>query len=135
MNDKEEIIRYRINKAEEEIRNSELSFENNLFNSSVSASYYAIFHSARALLAAAGLASKKHSGVIHLFSEHFIKSGIMEAGYGKILTSAFKQRNDSDYMDLFYSDPEDAKVQIANAKDFLKKVREILLKEYNINSA
>ncbi|MBU1599651.1 HEPN domain-containing protein [bacterium] len=37
---------------------------------------YAIFSAARALLATKDLDSSKHSGVISLFNQHFVKTGV-----------------------------------------------------------
>jgi len=127
----EEIVKYRIVKSKEELKNSRLNLDNGLYNSSVSASYYAIFHSARALLGAEGVVTKKHSGVIHQFSEHFIKTGRIDPDYGKILTYAFKNRNDSDYLDLYYAEPSEAEVQLKNARKFLSKVTDVLVADYN----
>ncbi|NUN09201.1 MAG: HEPN domain-containing protein [Ignavibacteriaceae bacterium] len=132
MEKREEIIRYRIRKAKEELKNSELSFINSLYNPCVSSSYFAIFHAARALLAAKGLVSKKHAGVIHLFSAHFIRPGLINPEYGKMIRSAFEQRNNSDYADMYYVDNQQAEIQLTNAKEFLKMAESFLSSEYGI---
>jgi uncharacterized protein (UPF0332 family) len=38
-------------------------------------SYYAMFTAARALLATKHLDSSKHTGVVSLFNQHFVKTG------------------------------------------------------------
>ena len=90
MNKRTEIINYRLKKAHEELNNAKLSLDNELYSSSLSASYYAIFHAARALLAAESIVSKKHSSVIYLFSEHFIKPGIVNKNIVKSLVLHLK---------------------------------------------
>ncbi len=131
----EEIVHYRIMKAKDELKNSRLNFENDLFNSSVSASYYAIFHAARALLGASGVITKKHSGVIHQFSEQFIKTGVIDLEFGKILASAFKNRNDSDYLDFYFADASDAEMQLKDAESFLNNILQVLKVKYSYNFA
>jgi hypothetical protein len=39
----------------------------------------AAFHAARALLATCGLDSRRHSGIIGMFQQHFVKTGIVPA--------------------------------------------------------
>ena len=65
--DKKDLIQYRLNKAKEDLNSSESMLRNNYFAQSLNRSYYAIFHSARSLLATVDLDSKKHSGIISLF--------------------------------------------------------------------
>lgn len=126
MDKRNEIVRFGTNKAFEELKNSKLSLENELFNSSISASYYVIFHSARALLAAEGIITQKHSGVIHLFAEHFIKSGIVDKSFSKVISSAFKLRNESDYADLYFVDKTDAVNQYNSAMSFIRMSLSVL---------
>ena len=66
-----ELAKYRIEKAREEHQVAKLAIEKDLFKSSMSSSYYSIFHSARALLVFKKLDSKKHSGVIALFNKEY----------------------------------------------------------------
>lgn len=118
----EEITHFRLKKAFDELKNAEISLHSNLFNSSISASYYAIFHAARAVLATMELSAKSHSGVIHVFSENFVKTGKFDFNLNKILTGAFKQRNDSDYLDFYYASKEEAEQQLSDARYFVSTV-------------
>lgn len=44
-----ELALYRLEKAKEDLKASKLSFENGLYKASINRSYYAIFHSIRAV--------------------------------------------------------------------------------------
>ena len=63
----------------------------------ISRAYYAMFYAATALLLSQGISRSKHSGVHSAFGQHFIKPGLIEPEYGRILVNAFNVRLDSDY--------------------------------------
>ena len=50
----------------------------------------------------------RHSGVVSLFQQHFIKPGLVAPEVGKILARAFEKRQNSDYEDFATVDPADA---------------------------
>jgi len=59
--------------------------------------YYAMFYAASALLVSKGISRSKHSGVHSAFGRHFVKLGLIEPRYGRMLVNAFNVRLDSDY--------------------------------------
>jgi uncharacterized protein (UPF0332 family) len=62
------------------------------YESSVSRVYYAMFYSVEALLLIEGITISSHKGVISIFGEKFIKTGIFEKEMSKELTRAFEKR-------------------------------------------
>lgn len=96
------------------------------WDDSIGRSYYAIFTAARALLALKGLDSKKHSGVMALFNQHFIKNGPLDKEAYQILVEAMANRERADYGDYVSFGDEDALSQLNKAKSFLKKVEEVI---------
>ena len=62
--------------------------------------YYDAFYAARAVLATRKLDSSKHSGVIALFQQHFVKPGLVPAEIARALPRAFEKRLTSDYGDF-----------------------------------
>ena len=66
--------------------------------------------------------SKKHSGIISYFNEHYIKTGLIEKNFSVILMSAERIRTESDYDDLFTASKEQAEKQIQNAVLFLERI-------------
>ncbi|MBU1754370.1 HEPN domain-containing protein, partial [bacterium] len=95
-------------KAEERIKAAEELLRMSLYGDSIGRSYYAIFTSARALLALLGLDSSKHSGVISFFNRYWVKSGIMPKEYSTIIADAKRDRETSDYGDFVEFTCEDA---------------------------
>ena len=96
-NDLFQLSKYRTNKAKEDLRAAEILFENNLFSQSLNRSYYSIFHAVRAVFVHEKFDSRKHSGIISHFNKNYIKKGIFDKEYSKILMGAEKIRNKSDY--------------------------------------
>jgi uncharacterized protein len=117
-----ELIKYRLKKASDELELAEYCTNVGKFSKSLNCSYYAIFHSARALLAIEKLDFKKHSGVIAYFIKTYISTNILDSELGEIIRSAERERNKSDYQDFYTVSKEEALEQIDNAKLFYTKV-------------
>jgi uncharacterized protein (UPF0332 family) len=109
-------------KAKDDLGVSKLNLENKKFSQSINRSYYSMFHAVRALLALHKYDSKKHSGVISYFNQYFIKPRYIEPEYFKIITKAFKIRNDCDYDDFYIACYDDAKKQFENAGKFINRI-------------
>jgi uncharacterized protein (UPF0332 family) len=100
-NQRIELSIYRLTKAEECIKAGNSLLSDSLYTHSVNRSYYAIFHTIRALLAMDGVDFKKHSAIIAYFQQHYIKTGIFERIYSDYAKSAFSIRTESDYEDFY----------------------------------
>ncbi len=96
------LSKYRLDKANTLLTQAELLLNNKQYDGSVNRSYYAIFNTVRALLALVGLDSQSHRGVISFFDRYFVKTGIFEKQYSKIVHQAFDSRQDSDYEDFYH---------------------------------
>ena len=82
--------------------------EQNYWADSANRSYYSIFYALRAVPALDAFDSKKHSGVISYFLEHYIKTKILDAALSDYVRNAFLVRNKSDYEDFYVVGKEDA---------------------------
>ena len=121
-----DLSRYRMEKAKADITASEILLNEGLFDQSLNRSYYAIFHSVRSLLALDQFDSRKHSGIIAYFNRNYISSGTLDREYSKIIMSAERMRNKSDYDDFFIVSRSDAESQIANAKKFIIAIESLI---------
>ena len=119
----------RLKRAKQHLKSARDLFRNDDFADSVSRSYYAIFQAARALLALEGTESRKHSGVISLFSRHFVKTGKVTKRLGVIVKDARRSREMADYTELAEFSREDAEGQIADAEAFVREVETLIAKE------
>lgn len=94
------LARHRFARAREAFTEGEHLLAKGASMGAVNRFYYAAFHAARALLATRGVDSPRHSGVISLFQQHFVKSGLVEAEGAKALPRSFEKRQDVDYGDF-----------------------------------
>jgi uncharacterized protein (UPF0332 family) len=124
--DKDNIValsKYRIEKAEQDLLAAKKLLKENLYKQSINRSYYAMFHITRALLSLKKLDSSKHSGIMSLFNQNFVATKIIEKEYFKMLVSAEKIRNKSDYDDFFIASKEQSNNQIFSAQKFLERLK------------
>jgi uncharacterized protein (UPF0332 family) len=99
------------------------------FGSAVNRAYYAIFYSANALLSTQGLARGKHSGVLAVFRERFVKSGLIEVEYSDIYGRVMDNRRVSDYEIETPVEAEVAEKDLSDAQRFVDRVEQLLHKE------
>jgi len=85
-----------------------------------------MFSAARVLLATKGYDSAKHSGVISLFNQHFVKEGILSKDMGRLLAEAKDIRERGDYGDYVMVFEEEAQKHLERAKDFVEKIEVVL---------
>ncbi|MFN8256247.1 MAG: HEPN domain-containing protein [Bacteroidales bacterium] len=78
-----ENIKLLLEKSEEFLRDAMVLLENKGYSSSVSRSYYAMFHSAQAMLLSENVVAHTHKGVMLNFSQAFIKTGRFDLALGK----------------------------------------------------
>ncbi len=106
--------------------------ENHLLEAGASI-YYAVLDCCRALLAVLEKDAKTHKGVIHLLNENFIKTGILETEYGKILSESLKIRLQSDYDDFYVIEKDSVTALLADCHKFYNRTVSILKENYNIS--
>lgn len=94
------LARHRVSRAREELATAEELRDSGWYMASASRLYYAAFHAARALLAAASVHASSHKGAIILFQKHFVKTGRIPAETAKALPRAFEFRQEADYADF-----------------------------------
>jgi uncharacterized protein (UPF0332 family) len=88
-----------------------------------------MFLMSEAALLTKGLRASSHKGVIALFGEHFVKTGIFEKQLGKALNDAYDKRLVGDYAVGFTIESEEAVGLLKTARDFVQKLK-IFLGDY-----
>jgi hypothetical protein len=124
--DREEALlrsRDEIQRAEEELRVAELLQREGFYYKSIVSSYYAIYHSAKALLLLKGVNPKTHEGVERMFGLYYIKTEDFDIKIGKALGRLMKMREEADlYPEIPFTE-EEALGAIGMAKGFVKKAK------------
>ena len=77
-------------------------------------------------MAAKNLGSSKHSGVLSLFSRHFVKTGCISIEAGRHLREAFELRQNCDYREFVEISKEQAEEVAKNAKAFISEAQKAL---------
>jgi uncharacterized protein (UPF0332 family) len=96
------------------------------YDVAASRAYYAAFYAASALLLSEGLDTSKHSGVIALIHQHFVKSGKLNKEQGRNLNWLFELRSVGDYGVSLHVALEDARRAVSVAEDFQKAVKRLI---------
>ena len=117
------LVRYRLEQAEESLESARLLLDNSKPRSSVNRSYYAMFYAVMALLAVKGSPTSKHSGVIALFDQEYVKTGIFEKDLSRWLHDAFDFRQRADYREMFQISHDQARLALEHAASFISAVQ------------
>ncbi|MBN2251198.1 MAG: HEPN domain-containing protein [Candidatus Altiarchaeota archaeon] len=122
-------IKTLVERAEKTLSSAELLFEEGDYEGCVSRAYYSMFYAAEALLLTKELKFSSHKGVISLFGEHFVKTGIFKADMGKNFQKTFQRRLIGDYSYSAKITRKEAADIIEWATGFLTKLKEYLEKQ------
>jgi uncharacterized protein len=122
-------IQLYLDRARQDLDAAQSIFNQGFYGIVVSRAYYAMFYAVNALLVSKGISRKTHSGVISAFGEYFVKTGIIEKEYAKLLGQAFDSRLDTDYDIVFSADQvlahqimQDAQHFVDRAENYLQQV-------------
>jgi uncharacterized protein (UPF0332 family) len=96
------------------------------YASAINRAYYAIFYAANATLSTQGLSRGKHSGVLSVFRERFIKSGLIEIEYSHIYGKVMDDRHLGDYEIKVGVTPAEAQRDVENAQRFVSRIETYL---------
>lgn len=122
------IIKYRLNRAKESLKDASNLLNDRSFHSSVNRIYYAMFYSVNALLLTRNLSSSKHSGVKSLFFKEFVAVGEIDKRYGKFYSEIFEKRQTGDYEDLIEFNKEDVEIWLKKAEEFVNQIETLTIK-------
>ena len=100
------------------LHSAELLLDNGDYESSVSRSYYAMFYCVQALLLIKGLTVSSHAGLNTVFSEQFVKTGLLPKQMSRELNRAFEKRQLGDYESVFVLSEDEAREILEKARGF-----------------
>jgi hypothetical protein len=112
-----------IDNADEALSVAQLNFDNEYYTATINRAYYAIFYAANALLATQKLSRSKHSGVLSVFRQHFIKTELLPTDLSVIYGQVMDDRQEGDYEILAATSKEDAEFDLAQARYFVQEVK------------
>ncbi len=130
-NDKEALIKYRIDRANETIIEAKEAYESGHLNLAVNRVYYACFYSTEALMFTRDFSTKDHGRLKGEFNKVFVHDGLIDKKYFAILDAAFKNRQTGDYGDFVKFNKEEVKSSLEKAKEFVTEINKMTLKFIN----
>ena len=129
------LCQYRLSKADSFLHDAEKTLKLEMYENAANRSYYAIFHSVRALLALDKVDFSKHTGVISYFQLTYIKTRLLPVELSNILKSAFSLRTESDYRDFYIIAKEDVIQQVKEARFFYETLKAYVMGRIENSSA
>jgi len=120
---RDEYIKYRFNRAEESLDDAMIMLENKKWNTAINRLYYLCFYAVIALLLKNNIETRTHDGARTKFSNEFIKTGKLDIKYGKLFSKLFDYRQKGDYGDLFYFDDKTVLPLVGQVKDFVEEIK------------
>lgn len=112
----ETLLRYRIEQANETLREAEILLNESALRGTVNRAYYAMFYALLALLAIKQLGTSKHSGALSLFDREFVKTDIFPRELSRSLHLAFDRRQTHDYGEMTPVTQQIAEETLVDAK-------------------
>ena len=88
--------------------------------------YYALFHAVSALLIHDKHAVNTHRGVVVLFGQHYVRTGIFDMTDGKLYSQLQTMREKGDYNCLYQTSEEEVLPMIEPAMNLIKKIGEYI---------
>lgn len=116
------IIKYRLERAEESLSAAELLYKNEMYLPAMNRIYYSMFYAVQALLIINEKSFSKHSQVKGYFNKEYIKTGVFPKNIGKTFNIVFEYRQKFDYVDLILPDRELVNDYIKEARHFIDKI-------------
>lgn len=129
--DIETLCQYRLERAKEDLLTAESNHQAGFYKGAINRSYYAIFHSIRAVNVLDNFDASKHSSVIAHFNQFYVHTGEFERDLYKLIDSAYRIREKCDYSDFFIASKADSEIQLRNAHDFVRTVENYLQKKFS----
>ena len=115
-----------VEKAEKFMITAKHSLDIGDYDSCVSRCYYAMFFMTEAILLTKNLTASSHKGVITLFGEHFVKTGIFNREAGKVLNETYDKRLIGDYGIGFTITEKEARETLKAAENFVENLKNYL---------
>jgi uncharacterized protein (UPF0332 family) len=124
--EKQEIISYRINRAQETFQEVQLHIDNRLWTTAVNRLYYACYYAVSALLIKHDIKTQSHSGTRQMFGLHFIKAERIPKELGKLYSDLFDMRHSGDYDDFVDYSQEDVMAVLNPANELISKISQLV---------
>ncbi len=133
MSRRDEAIKIKMKKAAALMKEVDVLFENEFYDTLINRLYYSCFHATKALLLTKDLVSKTHSGTVSILNQRFVKENTFDIRHAAFFKSLMNERVQSDYDDFIITDESQVNEFIQPAKEYLEYVSQLIKKYLNEN--
>ncbi|OGU10288.1 MAG: hypothetical protein A2X61_15185 [Ignavibacteria bacterium GWB2_35_12] len=124
-----ELIKYRIERSKETLKDAEVAIENDRINNALNRIYYSAFYIVSALALKHNFSTSKHKQLLGWFNREFISTGKIESGLYKIYSKSFDTRQESDYEDFIEYEKSEAEQHFSDMLQFVSEIEKIILQD------
>lgn len=120
------LVRLELEKAKDTFEEIEILTQAKKWNGAANRVYYTVFHAVNALLINDGVEVNRHKGSHAIFSQKYIKTGILPTEFGRLYNNLQTLREKSDY-NCFYNVSEDVILEGTKmARQFIDAIEKII---------
>ncbi len=121
-----ELIKYRILRAKETLKDAEVALENDRIKNALNRIYYSAFYIVSALALKHNFSTSKHKQLIGWFNKEFVSSGKIKSEFYKIYSKAFDTRQESDYEDFIEYEKSEAQLRFSDMLSFVTEIEKLI---------
>ena len=125
-------VKLRMARSRGALHSAETLLNEKEYGDSISRSYYAMFHVAKALVLCEGKDAKTHKGLLSLLGQEFVKTGEIEKYVGNLIKELQEARVRSDYEYEFIPLEQDAQGALDDAKEFTQVLENYITEHYGV---
>lgn len=103
-----------------------LCLQHGFYADAISRSYYAVLHTAKAVLALQGVRPRRHRALSNLFGQHIVMTGLVEGRWGSIIGRLADVRWAADYDVAVIFTEADAADACQQADAFAERIHALL---------
>ena len=122
------LVALELKKARETYGEIEVLVGANRLNGAANRMYYAVFHAVCALLINDGIQVNTHRGSHALFSQHYIKTGILPREYGQLYNQLQTMREESDYNCAYEVEMDELQQRLEPARRLIEDIEKLVNK-------
>lgn len=120
--ERKQYVLHRIGTAHTTLEAAVYLLDGGFVDSAVSRLYYAAFHAITALLTANGIQAKTYGAIKGQFALHFVKTGILDPKFSKLLSELFDNRQKGDYGDATTFDRETVQTYFEPLREMIEQI-------------
>lgn len=125
----DDLIKYRLQQAENTIKEVEFQIEHNFYQIAINRIYYGMFYGLLALALKKEFRTSKHNQLIGWFNKEFVKTGKTQLKFGKMLHKAYEDRSDGDYGVYVEFEKEELILKLEDMKEFIIEINRLIVIE------